>query len=142
MSERLYGGPLLAAISATTVRALTQATGRGPTKARTTMSDDAIFVVLEDTLTRGEQTLVDHEEERAVLDLRRKWQETMRTDLVAAIEELTGRRVTGFMSDNHIDPDLGVEVFILEKLTRNGEASTGGDAADPPATGAGERSRP
>ena len=32
------------------------------------------------------------------------------------IEELTGRKVIGFMSDNHIDPDLAVEVFVLEPL--------------------------
>ena len=30
------------------------------------------------------------------------------------IEDLTGRKVIGFMSDNHIDPDIAVEVFILE----------------------------
>jgi uncharacterized protein YbcI len=27
-----------------------------------------------------------------------------------------GRKVVGFMSDNHIDPDLAVEVFVLEPL--------------------------
>jgi uncharacterized protein YbcI len=32
------------------------------------------------------------------------------------IEELTGRKVVGFMSDSHIDPDLAVEVFVLEHL--------------------------
>jgi hypothetical protein len=31
-------------------------------------------------------------------------------------EELTARKVVGFMSDNHIDPDITVEVFILEPL--------------------------
>jgi uncharacterized protein YbcI len=32
------------------------------------------------------------------------------------IEKPTGRKVIGFMSDNHIDPDLAVEVFVLEPL--------------------------
>ena len=40
----------------------------------------------------------------------------MKTDLSREIEQLTGRTVIGFMSDNHIDPDLAVEVFILEPL--------------------------
>ena len=40
----------------------------------------------------------------------------MRDSCSRAIEELTGRRVIGFMSDNHIDPDIAVEVFILEPL--------------------------
>jgi hypothetical protein len=30
------------------------------------------------------------------------------------VQELSGRRVVAFMSNNHIDPDLAVEVFILE----------------------------
>ena len=114
--ERLHGGELAAAISNVTVRAVAHYTGRGPTKARTTMSENAIFVVLEDTLTKGEQTLVDTGDDMAVLDLRKKWQNAMRSDLAVSIETLTGRTVIGFMSDNHINPDLGVEVFILRKL--------------------------
>jgi len=27
---------------------------------------------------------------------------------------LTGRRVIAFMSANHLDPDLGAEIFVLE----------------------------
>jgi uncharacterized protein YbcI len=115
LEERLHGGELAAAISNVTVRAIAKYTGRGPTKARTTLADDAVFVVLEDTLTRGEQTLVDHGQEMAVLELRKKWQNAMRNDLAASIEQLTGRTVVGFMSDNHINPDLGVEVFVLLK---------------------------
>ena len=30
--------------------------------------------------------------------------------------EMTARKVIGFMSDNHIDRDLAVEVFVLEPL--------------------------
>jgi uncharacterized protein YbcI len=40
----------------------------------------------------------------------------MRSDCSREIETLTGRRVIGFMSDNHIDPDIAVEVFILEPI--------------------------
>ena len=38
----------------------------------------------------------------------------VQADVSREIEELTGRKVVGFMSDNHIDPDLAVEVFVLE----------------------------
>jgi uncharacterized protein YbcI len=112
----LHDGQLTAAISNTVVQALRRTTGRGPTKARTTMGDNGVFVVLQDSLTHGEQTLTDAGEGKAVLDLRRRWQTVMQTDLCAEIEELTGRKVIGFMSDNHIDPDLAVEVFVLEPL--------------------------
>ena len=110
-------GPLAAAISTTVVRALARATGRGPTKARTTLGENGVFVVLEDTLTRGEQTLNDAGDGEAVLDLRRRWQRVMEKDLSREIEVLTGRTVVRFMSDNHIDPDLAVEVFVLAPRT-------------------------
>ena len=109
-------GQLAAAISNTVVRALARTTGRGPTQAKTTIGDNGIFVVLQDSLTVGERTLSDAGEGRAVLDLRRRWQSVMEIDISREIEELTGRKVVGFMSDNHIDPDLAVEVFVLEPL--------------------------
>jgi uncharacterized protein YbcI len=109
-------GELAAAISNTVVRALARTTGRGPTKAKTTLGDNGVFVVLQDNLTIGEQTLADAGEGQAVLDLRRRWQRVMQAEISGEVERLTGRRVIGFMSDNHIDPDLAVEVFVLEPL--------------------------
>src|SRR4051794_39947286 len=102
--------------SSTVVRALARTTGRGPTKARTTLGENGVFVVLQDPLTVGEQTLADAGEGAAVLDLRRRWQRVMQAEISREVERLTGRKVIGFMSDNHIDPDLAVEVFVLEPL--------------------------
>ena len=111
--EGHVGGELAAEISRTVVRALSETTGRGPTKAKTTIGDNGVFVVLQDTLTHGERTLSNAGQGKAVLDLRRRWQAVMQADVSREIEELTGRKVIGFMSDNHIDPDLAVEVFVL-----------------------------
>ena len=116
--RRQQDGELAAAISNTVVHALARTTGRGPTQAKTTIGDDGIFVVLQDSLTLGERTLTDAGETYAVLDLRRRWQRVMEADVSREIEVLTGRKVTGFMSDNHIDPDLAVEVFVLEPLEK------------------------
>jgi uncharacterized protein YbcI len=109
-------GALAAAISNTVVQALARTTGRGPTKAKTTLGQNGVFVVLQDTMTKGERSLADAGEGQVVLDVRRKWQSVMQVDVSREIEELTGRKVVGFMSDNHIDPDLAVEVFVLEPL--------------------------
>jgi hypothetical protein len=38
----------------------------------------------------------------------------MRDDLIAIVERQLDRKVIAFMSQNHIDPDLAVEVFVLE----------------------------
>jgi uncharacterized protein YbcI len=116
MTGHQSGGQLAAAISNAVVRALARTTGRGPTMAKTTLGDNGVFVVLQDSLTVGEQTLTDAGQGQAVLDLRRRWQGVMEADVSREIEELTGRKVVGFMSDNHIDPDLAVEVFVLDKV--------------------------
>jgi hypothetical protein len=45
--------------------------------------------------------------------MRRRFQETMKHELIAAITEHTGRVVDAFLSDNAIEPDVAVEIFIL-----------------------------
>jgi uncharacterized protein YbcI len=118
-------GELAAAISTTVVQALARTTGRGPTHAKTTLGDNGVFVVLQDSLTIGEQTLADAGEGQAVLDLRRRWQRIMEAEVSLEIEQLTGRKVIGFMSDNHIDPDLAVEVFVLAPQPRAAHQPSG-----------------
>jgi len=130
-ADVLPAGKLALAISTAVVRSLASTTGRGPTKAKTTLGENAVFVVLEDTLTRGELNLVQAGETDAVLGLRRLWQEIMRTSCSREVERLTGRKVIGFMSDNHIDPDIAVEVFILEPTSEDPELKAALAVADP-----------
>ena len=112
--SRPEGGPLHAAISEAVVRQLAENTGRGPTKARTTIDRDLIVVVLQNTLTPGERYLANENRGEQVLDMRRAYQDAMRSACIASIEDLTSRTVLAFMSANHIDPDLAAEVFILK----------------------------
>jgi uncharacterized protein YbcI len=100
-------------------------TGRGPTKARTTIDDDMVVTRVEDSLTKGERSLADSGKGHMVIDIRRCFQTTMRDAMTERVEALTGRKVIAFMSDSHIEPDIGVEVFILEPLAHNGNGSTG-----------------
>ncbi len=113
-------GSLSNAISNLVVRLVSEYTGRGPTKARTYIDDDLISVVLRDTLTRGEKSLVDDGHAEHVLNTRKMYQRAMRAAIIAGIEELTGRRVLAFLSDNHIDPDLAVETILLEPCASDG----------------------
>ena len=112
--QRLTGGALNAAISNAVVADFADYTGRGPTKARTSIRDDVVVCLLQHTLTKGEQSLVRDGRGDVVLTMRRTFQQTMRTSLVGGVEQLTGRKVIAFMSDNHIDPDLAAETFVLE----------------------------
>jgi uncharacterized protein YbcI len=106
-------GPRGAAISNFVVRVVSEYTGRGPTRARTYISDNLVCVVLEDTLTKGERSLLRDGLGDQVLDMRKSFQKTMRGELVRGIEEITGRRVVAFFSDNHMDPDTAMEAFLL-----------------------------
>jgi uncharacterized protein YbcI len=107
-------GTLSAAISRLVVRLVADYTGRGPTKARTTIRDDTIICVTQDNMTKGERRLVDKGETDLVITIRRKFQTTMREDLVGGIELLTGRKVLSFMSDHDAEHDYAAEVFILD----------------------------
>jgi uncharacterized protein YbcI len=112
-TEEVRIGGISAAISNLTVHLLSEYTGRGPTKARTYYTGDLVAVVLQDTMTKGERSLVRDGELDRVLDTRQAYQRTMREDLVGGVAQLTGREVVAFMSSNHVDPDMGVEIFIL-----------------------------
>jgi uncharacterized protein YbcI len=101
-------------ISTAVVQLLHEYTGRGPTKAKTSINEDVVTVLLADTLTKGERKLVDNGLSERVLQLRHDYQLTMRDELVAIVERQLDRTVIAFMSQNHIDPDLALEVFILE----------------------------
>jgi uncharacterized protein YbcI len=74
------------------------------------------MVLMADTLTKGERSLVKHGQRELVLQMRQKFQAAMREDLVAIVEGLTERKVVAFMSENHIDPDVAAEVFVLEPV--------------------------
>ena len=105
---------LYLAISNAVVGVLREYTGRGPMKARTTIRDNVVLVMLEQALTKGEQVLVDKGRGDRVLALRREYQEAMREEGSARVGELTGRKVVAMMSANHLSPDLGAEIFVLD----------------------------
>jgi uncharacterized protein YbcI len=128
MDEQRVGRPPAAEISTEAVGVLREYTGRGPTKARTYLNDDLVTVVLQDTLTKGERSLVSDGLHELVLSTRKAFQATMRDDLLRGIEEILGRSVAAFFSDNHIDPDIAVEVFLLAPRAA-GPAGDGRDGA-------------
>jgi uncharacterized protein YbcI len=107
-------GSVAAGISNAAVKLLNEYTGRGPTKAKTTISGDLVVIVLGDLMTKAEKTLAANGEANFVLDMRHRFQLALREDLVGIVETHTGRKVIAFMSDNHMDPDVAAEVFVLE----------------------------
>jgi uncharacterized protein YbcI len=115
-SGRSGGGAQASAISTHVVRTMSAYTGRGPTRAHTYINDDVVTVVLRETLTKGERSLVKGDLQPLVERMRKAFQGTMRHELVAGVEAILGREVAALMSDNHVNPDVAVEVFVLAPL--------------------------
>ena len=117
-AERAAGGALYSAISNAIVGIVHEYTGRGPTRARTSIRDDVVVVMLQETLLKAEHSLVQDNKSELVAEMRRSFQQTMRPDMSAAVAKLTGREVIAFMSDSHLEPDYSVEVFVLAPETQ------------------------
>lgn len=110
---RAANGSACAEISNAVVRLMSEYAGRGPRKAKTVITRDLVTVLLEDTLTKRERNLARGGMADAVIQMRKGFQRTMRDDLIRAVEILSQRKVIAFMSDDHIEPDMAVEVFVL-----------------------------
>jgi uncharacterized protein YbcI len=78
------------------------------------MGADYVICFLEDIYTPVERTLIDAGRFPAVQETRSAFQDTMRYKFSEAVEQVVGRKVVGFLSQVHVDPDLAVETFILE----------------------------
>ena len=125
-ADHAASGSRAAAVANLVVRLMSEYTGRGAEQARAYLHDDLVVVLLAETLTKGERTLASEGHATKVLEMRKAYQSTMRDDLVAGVEEILGRKVIAFMSDNHIEPDVAAEVFVLAKDgRRRGESAVG-----------------
>jgi uncharacterized protein YbcI len=114
-SASLAGGELLAAISTRIVAMLREFYGRGPMKAKTYALDDLIVCVLRNGHTPIEQTMVEGGEPDKVLTMRRDFQRMMGERYKGTVEELTNRKVVAFLSQTHIDPDITMEIFFVDR---------------------------
>jgi uncharacterized protein YbcI len=78
------------------------------------MVNDTVVCILRGGFTTVERTLLDTGQVDPVYRMRRTFQEVMEDEFRSVVEEATGRKVIAYMSTVHIDPDLAVELFVLE----------------------------
>jgi uncharacterized protein YbcI len=125
-SRTSVGSSLTAHISTQMVRLVLQYTGRGPTKARTTIDSSFVLVVLDDTLTRSERSLLAAGDGDLVRRQRQRLHELMRDEAVAIVEDAVGRKVRAFLGDISAVDGVAVGVFLLEPaLDVDGAANDG-----------------
>src|SRR3712207_3515785 len=103
----------LATISNRVVRLHKEYYGKGPTKAKTYVSDDLVVVLLRGGFTKVEETLLEEGRGAAVIQQRMEFQDVMQGRFSEVIQEELGREVIGFMSGSHQEPDLIAEIFVL-----------------------------
>lgn len=115
-AERLSGGELLAAISRNIVKILRDHYGRGPMKAKTYALDDIVVCVMRGSgFTPVERTMMESGEPDRVVAMREDFQRVMAQRYKEMIEELTDRKVVAFLSQAHVDPDLTLEIFFVDR---------------------------
>ena len=107
-------GGMLAAISNAMVGLKKQYFGKGPEKARTYINDNYVFCVLQNVLTRNEETLLEVGEDDLIRTYRLRFQEAMRKTTTEAVEQITGRRVLGYHSQIVFRPAISFEIFVLD----------------------------
>jgi uncharacterized protein YbcI len=117
----LHGrGLMAAAISDEMVRLHKRYYGKGPNKARTHLVDDIVVCLLAEGFTTVEKTLLAEGKVEAVQDIRRSFQAAMESRFRSVVESITGRKVIACMSQVHCDPDISLEVFLLEPAPDTG----------------------
>jgi uncharacterized protein YbcI len=119
----------MASISTGLVRLHSRYYGKGPTKAKTYLVNDTVICILRGGFTTVERTLIDEGNVDAVYQIRRSFQQAMQVQFTTVVEGAMGRKVIAYMSQVHQDPDLAVEIFVLEPSTVS-EFATDLDEAD------------
>jgi uncharacterized protein YbcI len=119
-------GDMRAEIAREIVRLQSEYYGRGPTRARAYVMEDLVVVVLEESFTRAERTLVERGEVDAIQNIRRRFQQQMKDEFSAVVEQATGRLVRVFLSETNLEHDVSVEIFLL------GEDRTSMSGFEPP----------
>jgi uncharacterized protein YbcI len=112
--EPVARGEVLASISTGLVRLHSRYYGKGPTKAKTYLVNDTVVCILRGGFTTVERTLIDEGNIDAVYQIRRSFQQAMEVQFTTVVEAAMGRKVIAYMSQVHQDPDLAVEIFVLE----------------------------
>ena len=88
--------------------------GKGPVRAKTFLVNDTVLCILEGGFTVVERTLIEVGRAPAVHDIRTSFQAAMREQFTQVVEAALNRRVRAYMSQVHTDPDIAIELFLLE----------------------------
>jgi uncharacterized protein YbcI len=129
-------GAALAALSTGLVQLYARHCGKGPTRAKSYITDDALICVMRDPFTGAERTLIDGGKFETVERMRDGFQEAMEEESEQVLEANFGRHSRAHLRTLNVDPDLAVEIFLLERELDgsphlNGSGPLSSDGAGP-----------
>lgn len=110
--------------------------GKGPSRTRTFMYGRIIISVLDDVLTPVELTLKRGGRTALIRRTRLTFEDIMTKTFTGEVERLTGARVLAYHSQIVFDPDMAIEVFVLDRPAHSEAQAQGADVRparlDPP----------
>jgi uncharacterized protein YbcI len=94
--------------------------GRGPTRAKTHLTESFALCILEDVFTPAERTLIGAGHAAQVQATRAAFLDAVEPEFITVAEMATGRKVRSFVSAVHIETDIAVEVWLFEPVPADG----------------------
>jgi uncharacterized protein YbcI len=108
------GDALLAAVTAEMVALHQRYYHRIPVTAKTMLlGDDLLACVLGGVYTDVEKTMIELQRATVVQETRSAFQIAMQHKFIDVVERLCGRDVLAFISNQHVGPDMEIELFML-----------------------------
>jgi uncharacterized protein YbcI len=111
----LTGDALLGAVTHEMVALHERYHHRTPATAKTQLLDgDLLACVLGGVYSDVEKTMIELQRTALVQETRSAFQDAIQHKFIDAVERLSGRGVIAFISNNHVGPDMEIELFLLD----------------------------
>ena len=111
----LTGHALLEAVTDALVALHERYHHRAPVTAKSMLlGDDLLACVMGGVYTEVEKTMIELQRGPIVQETRSAFQSAMQHRFIAIVEELSGRGVLAFISNQHVGPDIEIELFVLK----------------------------
>jgi uncharacterized protein YbcI len=88
--------------------------GRGADRIRTSVDGARVVTTLEDCFTTVEKRMIAEGAFGRVRETRTMFQDWMAPTFIEIVEQATGQKVRAFFSQVSHDPDIAIEVFLLD----------------------------
>lgn len=110
----LAGKELLDAVTEAMVSLHERYHHRAPVTARSQMlGNDLLACVMGGVYTEVEKTMIELQRGTVVQETRSAFQQAMQRRFIDEVELLSGREVLAFISNQHVGPDIEVEIFVF-----------------------------